>query len=368
MKSFWLVCLIVSSCTVSTEIPDSEKTADDLVLSEDQMKMAGVKTGGLTKMKIGEYIECTGVVDVPPYSLASVYSHVTGIIQKSSLLEGDYVQKGAILTTIKHPDLVRLQREFLETGFNLKKLMLAFERQETLWTNQAGSSREYEEAKAAYEIEKAHFNGLKAELQLVGIDVSSLEKNSEIQESIHIYAPISGYISRAAINLGKLITPQDLLYEIIDRKHVHLELKIFAGDLSKIEKNQEFVATMPGTNLVYSGHVYLIGKVIDPIQKTARLHGHFEDEPVALAPGTFLNAKIKINQREGFALPEDAFVREGSKMFSFIYNNQSFEKIEMKTGPTENGWVFIETNNLDTTATFVTSGAYYIENNSENDH
>lgn len=365
---FGLFFLSIYGCDKPTELIESEEMEEKITLSEEQIKMAGIKTGPLTKVKIAEYVECTGMVDVPPYSLASVYSPVTGIIEKSTLLEGDYVKKGALMTTIKHPDLVKLQREFLETKYNLEKLKLNFDRQKVLFAGSAGSSKELEDAKASFEIMNAHFKGLKAELKLVGIDVVQLEEKNEIQESVHIYAPISGYITKAAINLGKLIGPQDLLYEIIDQKHVHLELKIFAGDLSKIQKNQEFIALMPGTQLQYHGHVYLIGKILDPLEKTARIHGHFEDEPVTIAPGTFLNAKIKIRENESFALPDDALIRQGSEIFAFIFKNQSYEKISLKTGSSENGWTQIDPSNLDTSAVFVTSGAYYIENNTEEGH
>lgn len=372
MKIFFvalgLFVLAIYGCNKPTEIIQSEEIVEKITLSEEQIKMAGIQTGPLTKMKIAEYIECTGMVDVPPYSLASVYSPVTGIIEKSTLLEGDFIKKGAVMTTIKHPDLVKLQREFLETKFNLEKLRLNYERQNVLFAGSAGSSKELEDAKASFEIMNAHFKGLKAELKLVGVDVVQLAEKNEIQESIHIYAPISGYITKASINLGKLIGPQDLLYEIIDQKHVHLELKIFAGDLNKIQKNQDFIALMPGTPLEYHGHVYLIGKILDPIEKTARIHGHFEDEPVTLAPGTFMNAKIKVKENETFALPDDALIRQGSEIFAFLFKNNSFEKISLKIGSSENGWTQIDHSNLDTNAVFVTSGAYYIENNEEEEH
>ena len=48
------------------------------VLSEEQLKLADIKVGLPEKRLLSERIKCTGVVEVPPQSLASVYSPVKG--------------------------------------------------------------------------------------------------------------------------------------------------------------------------------------------------------------------------------------------------------------------------------------------------
>ncbi|MBK7870065.1 MAG: efflux RND transporter periplasmic adaptor subunit [Saprospiraceae bacterium] len=91
-------------------------------------------------------------------------------------------------------------------------------------------------------LQQARYKGLKAELELLGISVKTLENTGEIQSSISFYAPVNGYITKVNINNGKLVSPNDLLFEIVDRSHVHLELQVFAKDVPNSKKVNELNA------------------------------------------------------------------------------------------------------------------------------
>ena len=52
------------------------------------------------------------------------------------------------------------------------------------------------------------------------------KKNCTIRSAINIYAPISGYVTEVNANIGKY-TNTDMLFEIVDTKHLHAELTVF---------------------------------------------------------------------------------------------------------------------------------------------
>jgi cobalt-zinc-cadmium efflux system membrane fusion protein len=342
------------------ETEEAEQAATPIQLNEEQMALAGIEIGEPQKRVLSEKINCTGTVEVPPQSLASVYSPVQGFVKKVVHLPGDYVQKGEVLTTISHPGLVKLQREFLEAHSQLSFLEKDFQRKQTLAAGDAASQRSLEEAGAKLDLEKARYNGLKAELDMIGIATQHLEENGEIQHSITLAAPVSGYVSKVEVNLGKLVTPEELLFEVVDNSHSHLELQVFAKDLSKIKKGQRIECRMPGSEEMFLGEVHLTGKMIDLESKTAMVHGHFEEEPTPLTPGTFMQATIFTGGKEVWTVPETAVVKEGGEVFIFTKTKDGFEKMAVTTGMSDGQFVEITNADFSGNKQIVLAGAYYV--------
>jgi cobalt-zinc-cadmium efflux system membrane fusion protein len=291
--------------------------------------------------------------------MQSVHSKVKGFVGPVEQIIGDFVRKGQVLTTISHPELVRLQRTYLETKAGLDALKKDFERKKQLATEDAASARALEQAEADYHRALAQSNGLKAELELLGFSVEKLDEG-EIQSRLNIYAPISGYIHEIGINPGKLVGEEDMLYEMLDVEHMHLELQIFAKDLEKIKEGQHLEAMVPGTGKTFKGNVHRIGRMIDIEKKTALVHGHFEKDPVDVFPGTYVQAKIFVDEEKVEALPMTAIVRTGEKNFIFVEEPDGFQKVEVRLGREDGKYaeVFIPDNEKGKKV--VTKGAYYL--------
>ncbi len=379
MKTFSKIILIlllgagISGCGNEPEPggQEPEETAvltasrAQVTLTPEQLELAGVRLGLPEERVLSNYVECAGVVEVPPGNLASVYSPVNGFVQQVRHLPGQYVRKGELLTTITHPDLVRLQRQFLESTSQLSALERDYERKKTLADAEAASQRALEQARSAYDLERARYRGLKAELDLIGIDTGKLEEAGEIQSTLAIVAPVSGYINIVAVNTGKLITPQELLYEIVDNRHVHLELQVYAKDLGKIHEGQAITATMPGGEQELRAEVHLIGKMIDPETITALVHGHFLKEPVEATPGTYMHAHIYLDEQTMTAVPAGAVVREGEDAFVFVEMGKGFDKVPVQLGRQDGDYVAIHGLSLDEGQRIVLEGAYYINGSME---
>lgn len=348
-----------------SEMPEQQESVQEdmamaVSLTEEQMKMAGIELGKPQLRTISEHVECTGRIEVPPYSLYSVFAPTTGFIQSAKYLPGDYVKKGTALTSITHPDLVRLQREFLETQSQLAFLESDLQRKETLAAADAASQKAMEQARADLQLQQARFKGLRAELNLLGISIKKLEEKGEIQSAITLYAAESGYITKVNINNGKLVSPTDLLFEIVDKSHVHLELQIFAKDVVKLKKGQRIECQMPGSTRTYTADVHLVGQMIDPETKTTMVHGHFENEPVDLTPGTYVQARIYTDATEVLTVPSSAVITEGNDQFIFVKKEARFEKVRVVTGRRDGDFIEIEPLNLGEHELLALKGAYYI--------
>lgn len=355
--------MIVFGCGKKEDPVASEETqsTSQLVnLSSEQMELAGIELGKPEKRMIEDYVECTGMIEVPPYSLYSVFAPTAGFIQSAKWLPGDFIKKGTLLTSITHPDLVKLQREFLEVQSQLEFLQNDLKRKETLSESDAASQKALEQSRADLRLQEARYKGLKAELELLGISVKMLESKGEVQSAINLYAPVNGFITKVNINNGKLISPNDLLFEIVDKSHTHLELQVFAKDVGQIKEGQRIQCQMPGSDRVYTADVHLVGKMIDPETKTTMVHGHFDKEPVDLIPGTYVQARILTRAKEVMAVPTSAVIKEGANSYIFVKKVNGFEKVAVITGTSNGEFVEIEQFQLNENEQLALKGAYYI--------
>ncbi|MEZ4987683.1 MAG: hypothetical protein R2795_22085 [Saprospiraceae bacterium] len=94
--------------------------------------------------------------------------------------------------------------------------------------------------------------------------------------------------------------------------------------------------------------------------KTVSVHGHFKNEPVALLPGTYLQAQIFTDSAERWAVPESAIVREGASTFVFIKRGDGYEKTAVQIAPPVDGWVSILNEEAIIDKELVLKGAYYL--------
>jgi cobalt-zinc-cadmium efflux system membrane fusion protein len=165
------------------------------------------------------------------------------------------------------------------------------------------------------------------------------------------------------VNIGKYVSPTDVLFELINPKDIHLALTIFEKDIEKLFIGQQLEAyTNYQPENKQTCEIILIGRDLSN-NGTTEVHCHFENFDKKLIPGTYMNAEIKVKNKQAMTLPNDAIVRFEGKQFVFVQqkNRNEFEMVEVKLGDSENGFTEIvnQKNNLESES-FVTKGAYSI--------
>ena len=346
----------------STEetVGGAAEAGTEIRLSAEQMELAGIEVGRASRRMMHQYLECTGQIEVPPQNRASVHSPIQGVVRDVRYLEGDFVRKGAVLAELSHPDLIRLQRELLESKGRLSWLEQDLARKETLAGDDAIARKEQLKAASDFQIEKAHYEGIKAELSLIGLPVASVEKG-DIQQVLQLVAPVNGYITGIHTHLGELVQPGKSLYEMVDPGHIHLELQVFAKDAIKVRPGQEIECWVPGLEEHYKAEVHLIGREIDEATKTVQIHGHFKKEPAHLLPGTYVQGKITTSADSVWALPQSAVVLENGKPVLYVQKGDYFEAVEIETGMQDGDFVTVELPDDLQNLPLVLKGAYYLK-------
>lgn len=353
---------IITSCgskTTSEAASDSTIVESSVAnLTEKQVQSIGISTGTLEQKSFSTILKVTGKVDVPPQNLISVSVPLGGYLKSSHLIPGMFVRKGESIATIEDQQYIQLQQDFLTTLSKISFLENEYQRQKDLNQSKASSDKVFQQAEMELKTQKILVKSLSEKLKLAGINPEKLNENS-ISKSINIYSPISGYVSKVNVNIGKYISPTDVMFELVNTSDIHLALKIFEKDLDKLSIGQKVVAytnTYPDKKHICE--ILLIGKSLNE-ERNTDVHCHFEVYDKTLIPGTYMNAEIAITNAKSYVISEDAIVRFENKHYVFVKKTATqFEMVEVQIGNTEKGLTeIIKTENLNNQA-FVIKGAY----------
>ncbi len=338
------------TATIEIEERHHEENENRVELSATQYKVAGIELGKVEQKNLSSIIKVNGALEAPPQSLISISAILGGFVKSTDLLHGSRVTKGDTVVVMEHPDYIQLQQDYLVSKSKLVYLELEFARQKGLQEKNVSSAKTFQQTTADYKSIKARVNALEGKLALIGINAEQLEKSEEISRSVTIRSPIDGYVSKVNINIGKYVNPADVMFEIVNTEHLHVELTVFEKDINKIKEGQRIRFMLPNEDdKERLAFVYLIGKSIGG-DRTVKVHGHLDKEDEQFLPGMFVKAFVEIADKLVNALPEQAIVQSGGKHYIYVLkekrveNNQEmsdFEMIEVQKGITEGLYVEI---------------------------
>jgi cobalt-zinc-cadmium efflux system membrane fusion protein len=336
------IMLMIAGCAGSDNnaASDGVKEEQALELLPQQVAMAGIKTGHIEYRMISGVINATGEIDVPPEAKAAVTAPSGGYIIESTLLPGMYVKKGQRLAKLTNPEYVTLQQEYLETLSEHKFAEQDYHRQQTLGEQNATALKKLQQSESAYNTLKGRLAGLKARLEMIGVDLAALEAGT-IQQAVSLKAPISGHVAASNFAQGAYVEAKEVIFEIVNTDDMHVELNVFEQDIAKVAKDQTMRIRAIGSDATYSGNVLLISPQRNADQRTFSVHGHIDNPGKELRTGMFVEASIFVNSDTVPALPEEAIVYHDTKPCVFVGEGNRFELREVRTGARLDGWVEI---------------------------
>ena len=355
--------LMIFSCSKEEVVQEEIGTVvgDQVSLTDLQFKNSGIETSTLNNLDIAHKIMLTGQVDVPPQGMASVSAPSGGYVRVSKFMPGNYVSKGKTLATLENPELVQLQQDYLLAKSNLQYAQQDYSRQKDLNENKASSDKVTQKAFNESQNQNIMMKGMAQKLSAMGINPGSLNANN-IRRSFAVTSPISGYISTVNVNIGQYVSPMDKMFDIVNTGDLHLALKVFEKDLSKIKVGQKVYGfTNQNPAKKYEARVFIIGKDFSA-DRSVLIHCHFVDNSLQLLPGTFMNAEMEADSEEGIVIPDDAIVTWEEKQYIFEeVKPKTYKMFPVEIGNAENGFTeLLNFKEENKSKKFVTKGAYQL--------
>lgn len=360
----YLVTLLffVSACgdkKTATEDTAPANSSNIVTLTDEQFKNAAIATGKIEQKDISSVLKLNGQIDVPPQNMVSISVPLGGYLKSTKLLPGMHVNKGEAIATVEDQQYIQLQQDYLTAKARISYLENEYKRQKELNLSRAASDKVYQQAEADYHTQLVLITSLAQKLQLAGINVRGIGE-SNISRSVNIYSPISGFVSKVNVNIGKYVSPTEVLFELVNPTDIHLALRVYEKDLDKLYIGQKVISyTNNNPEKKHEGEILLIGRDLSADHNT-EVHCHFEDYDKSLVPGTYMNAEVQVKNVKAAAVPTGALVEfEGKQYLYKVVGKNSFEMTEVNTGESENGYTeIINPSTRLTNASLVIKGAY----------
>lgn len=369
-KIVYTLVLTLAMFSCKKEVSEEISTSDDglINITKEQFSSSGMELNSLSEQDFNVTVKATGKIDVPPQNRAKVNTFLGGYVKSTKLMVGDKVMKGQALLTLENSDYIDIQKEYLEVAEQINYLQSEYDRQKTLFDEKITSQKNYLKAESDYRRAKGMYQGLKEKLVLLNINPAQVEKGN-FTSTITVFAPISGDVTIMNATVGMFMAPSDVILEIVDTNHLHVELAVFEKDILQIKEGQTIQFKVPeASKEIFSAKVVLVGKSIEGNDRTIKVHGHL-DELIKhrLLTGMFVEAEIIVNRKKGMAIPKDALITEGNNSFILILKNEqkgyNFTKIPVSLGEmTEKDVEIIPTDIVNQQSKILTKGVFDIIN------
>lgn len=355
------LALIFGACSGKKNNPEEQGTTaaneNAVKLTDAQFRNAGIVTGTVTEREVSGTLKLNGKIDVPPQNMVSISIPLGGYLKSTGLLPGMQVKKGTVIAVIEDQQYIQLQQDYLTTVAKLNVLEKDYQRQKDLNESKAASDKVAQQAEADYRTNRILVTTLGEKLRLAGIDPARISE-THIEKNISIHSPIEGFVSKVNVNIGRYVSPTEVLFELVNPTDIHLALKVFEKDLDKLYIGQKVTAyTNNQPDKQYDCKILLISHDLSP-ERTADVHCHFVTYDKSLVPGTYMNAEVQVKNVKAATLPAEAVVNYEGKDYVFkVTGDKTYEMMEVNSGEAQNGYVPVEIA-TDSQSQFVTKGAY----------
>jgi len=367
--SVFIVAL--SSCNnekKTIDVEEVEVIPDSIVeLRDDQVKLSGIETGAIDMRSLSGTLKVSGLIAVAPQNLATVSSPLGGFVKSASLMPGSTVTKGQTLAILENQEFIDIQQNYLETKNKLEYAEAEYKRHTELYKDDVYSQKNLQQVTSEYKSFKTQLKALEQKLALIGINPSNLTDDN-ISRSIPVVSPISGYVKTVNVNIGKFVSPSDVLFEIVNSDNLFLELTLFEKDADKASTGQKIRFFINNESEQHDAVIYQTGKSISD-DKTFKVYATVSGNCKNVMPGMYVNAEIEASLNQVTSVPNEAITSFDEKDYIFVFEKNKVEEgkpfteyrmIQVQKGVSDKGFTeIVLPEGFDfKTAKVVVKGAY----------
>jgi cobalt-zinc-cadmium efflux system membrane fusion protein len=220
-----------------------------------------------------------------------------------------------------------------------------FKRHTDLYKDDVYSEKNVQQVTVEYKNLKALVRSLEQKLILIGVNPDQLNEDN-ISNKVNLVSPINGFLKAVNVNIGKYVSPTDILFEIVNSDKLFLELTLFEKDADKVALGQKIRFFINNETEVHEALISQTGKSVSD-DKTFRVYGTVISSCKNILPGMYVNAMIEESDIKVTALPSEAVVSFDDKEYIFVFEKNKEESgkamteyriIEVKKGVSSSGY------------------------------
>lgn len=345
--SITLIAAIIVSCSVEKNQDSENCGTDELVaVNTEQFKAMQMAIGYPTKVRFSNSIIVQGIIEPSPNAKAYITSPIIGKIKSVMVTPSTSVKIGQPIIAIEGPEIMNAQTTFVETYNQYEVAKSNYERLKQLVQSGISSQKEFLQVDGEYRILDAKLHAQKILLERIGLKPNAILKGDFSNEA-YLVSPIAGVVSRIEVAIGKPVTTDQPLAEVIDNQRLLLKFYLFLNQVNLVKPGQPVEIVLPGNGAIVHGSVVSVGLDANTENKAVECYASISKASnIPLISGMRVTAKVNTNFIDGWALPGSAVHEIDNSYFVFALDskdsmNYYFKKVPLQIGLTQDSIVQI---------------------------
>lgn len=309
MKYTPLVILLFMAAFFSCKQQVQEQPVTNKIRLTDSLQQL-ITLDTASMRNISSPLQLSGQITFAQDKVVEVVPLFGGNVTEVYVELGDYVEKGALLATIRSSEVADYQQQEIEIKANLevaqKNLDIAMD------MARSGLSSQKEVLVARTELDNA-----KAQLQKIKeiISINNISDNS----TYSLKSPVSGFVVEKNINREMQLRSDNNtdVFTISGLDEVWVTANVYESDITKIQLNnpaQVRVTALPGE--VWNTRIEKIYNILDSESKTMTIRMKLANPGYKLKPGMFAqvnteNAQLKAQEK--LCIDKNAVIFDNNK-------------------------------------------------------
>jgi cobalt-zinc-cadmium efflux system membrane fusion protein len=307
-------------------------------------QLARVHIERLSADASGGAIKATGTIEFNADRMAKILPPVSGQVQDLAVNVGDTVRKSDVLFVLSSREVAAAMADHLSSHKDLELAEKTHAMTEDLFEHQAASRIALQQSES--ELAKARSKVTQTEevLEVLGLDPDA-EETPARPPRIPVRTPIAGTVIERSVTNGQFVGPDTApILTVADLANVWVQADIFERDLHYISIGQKAdVTTTAFPADRFSAQLSLIGSVVDPLTRTAKVRFLVANPGLHLKPGMFAAISLYLpDATESLTVPATAVFVENGQTFAYVQSGpQDFVRRPVETVPSRSGRVCI---------------------------
>ena len=254
--------------------------------NEGEIQQSNIQVIEVGETSAQKTIHLDGKVKVNENNSAVQSAHYAGRIEQLNVqYESQLIKKGALIAKIYSPELIKAQKELLETvKLKTKNPILYAAAKKKLKSWKISSSQ-----------------------------IEAIEKDNKTIDFLPIYSEKTGVVTQLNIELGDYIKKGQKLLKLANLSSVWVELDAFERDLKWLKNGQEVSLKInTGKEVYYSGIINYIDPIINAKYRTAKIRIVLKNEG-ELKPEMFVSGTVAVANSLVNVIPKSAVLWTGKR-------------------------------------------------------
>lgn len=327
------------SLTLLVILSNQAIAADLIKITPQQQKNLNIKTMQLQSASIATGQFYPAEIVVPVNQIRMVSSAYAGLIDQLQVTTGQTVKKGQVIGHVISPELVSMQREYLQSNSQKRLAKQSLDRDNALFKDGIIAEKRLQATQNDHLDMVAQQNERRQLLKLSGISnsaINKLEASGTYQNGMSLVAPITGVVLEQMSSQGQRVDATMPILKIAQLNPLWLEIHV---PLAEIKKNYiQIGAKIAVKDIDATGKVIALLPNMRAQEQNAIVRAEIKQGADALFPSQMVDAMVipSLNaSKNSFNVATSSLINYRGKTLIFVQNPQGFEALEVKVISTQ---------------------------------